>query len=226
MPTARILIAALVLALAAGAAQTGSAQAATTLTRVGGGQFGLIVDGTSNTIQLGEQSSAVVCFRNVSSPTPSIADGTSNTLLLTESFGLPFTAGQLFQYGPIQQIADGTSNTIFLGEGGPSVSYCLSDVDLLDPVPVADGTSNTIVVGENGIFDICFNNILFGSIADGTSNTIFLGEQVPQRCYSEVAFSDDLQVAVAVPAPGMLALFGLGLVGLGVAALNGQRLRT
>lgn len=208
MKAARILAAALVLA-------AGTAQGATTLTGLGDGSIRFITDGTSNTIQLGEQSRAAVCFRDVLSPTPSIADGTSNTLLLSERVLLPFTAGHAYQYSPIGQITDGSSNTIFFGEGGSSVSYCLTDVDLLDPITVAEDSPSLIEVGETGKFDICFNNVRLDTVTDGTSNTILVGEGQP-ACFDNVRFADDIQVATAVPGPGMLVLLGLGLAGLGV----------
>lgn len=221
MVAARILVAALALT-------AGVAQAATTLTGFGDGSVRFITDGTSNTVQLGENSRASLCFQNITPTNFQFGDGSVRTIRVGETVGLPFSyvPGNLFQYNP--QITDGTSNTLFLGEvlgGGPQSSYCVTDVDLLDPTEITDGTSNTIVIGENGRFDICFNNVRIGTSADGTSNTIQFGENQPRACFNDVAFGDNIQVA-GVPAPGLGALLALGLMGLGVVALGRQRLRT
>jgi len=210
MKPAGLLIASLI-----AVALSGAAQAATTINQLSHGSIGFITDGTSNTIQLGETSNAVVCFRNVSPPS-AIGDGTSNTIQFTETVGFGFAGGQVYQYAPIQQIQDGTSNTIFLGEIGSS--FCVRDADLLDPVTITDGTSNTIQLGENAIFDICFNNVRSGSaIQDGTSNTIVLGELQSGLCFQNVGVDAELRIT-DVPAPAILTLLGAGLIGLGAAA--------
>jgi hypothetical protein len=220
MLAARMIAAALV--LAGGAA---ASQAATTLTGLGDGSVRFISDGTSNTVQFGETSRASICFRDVTPTNFQLGDGSVRTIQVGEGFGLPFSysASNLFQYN--SQITDGTSNTIFLGESlgaGWQSSYCVTDADLLDPTTIGDGTSNTIDVGENGRFDLCFSNVRIGTIADGTSNTIQFGENEARRCFNDIAFADDIQVS-GVPAPGTLALLGLGLAGLGV--VGGRRKR-
>lgn len=135
-----------------------AAQAATTtLTSFGDGSVRFISDGTSNTIQLGETSSAVACFKNVSQPA-SITDGTSNTLLLSEILGASFTAGHIYGYNNILPFfGDGSVRTVFPGGALDSYSYCLTEVDLLDPVGGhGQLSSNTIRIGEDGFFSICF----------------------------------------------------------------------
>ncbi len=191
-------------------------RALTYLSSVGQGSFGLIQDGTSNTVQFGEGAEAAFCFDAVSTP-GGIQDGTSNTILFGEAGGLSIVPGGVFARAPIGQIADGTSNTIFLGET-PS-SFCLGDAAIGDPVApgdIADGTSNTIVIGEGGRFDVCFRDVQIG-IQDGTSNTIQFGELQAQRCYQDVRLAGDLTVTspTGVPAPSSLALLLVGLAAIG-----------
>ena len=173
----------------------------------GQGGLGIVTDGTSNTIQFGENSQFDVCFDNVTLP-GGIADGNSSTILFGENSGLLVIPGGVGPRVPIGSITDGSSNTIFFGE-----SLCLNDVvvDVLPPGGIEDGTSNTIVIGENSRLDICFSNVN-RQISDGTSNTIFLGENV---CF------EDLRVA-AVPEPPATALAIFALV----AALPFARRRT
>jgi hypothetical protein len=185
------------------------AHGAVQLTSIGSSSFGLISDGTSNTIQLGENTRATLCFQNVTLP-PGITDGTSNTIQFTEALGLEIIPGGLFAWGPVSQIADGTSNTIFLPEVGSS-QICFSDTQIEDPVEITDGTSNTIEFGENSRFDVCFNNASVG-ISDGTSNTITFPERV---CYEDVQIADNFfSSAAPVSEPASLALLLAGLIGL------------
>jgi len=195
-----------------------AAQAATTtLTSFGDGSVRFISDGTSNTIQLGETSSAVACFKNVSQPA-SITDGTSNTLLLSEILGASFTAGHIYGYNNILPFfGDGSVRTVFPGGALDSYSYCLTEVDLLDPVEVTDGTSNTIRIGEDGFFGICFSNVRLNQVTDGTSNTILVGENDPNACFQNVGIDPNV-TGGSVPGPGLLAVLALGLLGLGGAA--------
>jgi hypothetical protein len=191
--------------------------AATTLSDLGPNSFGIIQDGTSNTIQFGETTRVTVCFDNVTPPAGGIADGTSNTIIFGEGVGYRVTAGQVTPRGSIQQINDGTSNTIILGEIGGS--FCLTNTDPLGPTDITDGTSNTIIIGENSSFDICFNNVNRGTgqITDGTSNTIIIGETESGLCYTGVTPDENIRVT-GVPGPGALALLGAGLVALGAWA--------
>ena len=141
----------------------------------------VIVDGTSNTILLGETTRVSGCVRRVS-PVTSIVDGSSNTILLGETLdvcwddeeGLPLTRGGS------SSITDGTSNTILLGETLPYLF---------------DSGRSTI--------DVCVSN---PSIADGTSNTILLPEAGEPLCLSGTVGA----AAVPEPASGLLLMLGMG----------------
>ena len=184
-------------AIVAGAGSAGAAPLGDYLGAWSQGGLTLIVDGTSNTIQFGENTRFNVCFDNVGVP-GGITDGTSNTILFGENAGFFVIPGGHGPRVPIGTITDGTSNTILFGE---SVDLCFNTV-VVDPTPpeITDGTSNTIIIGEGSRFDICFRNV---GITDGTSNTIQIGEG--GTCFT------DLQVA-EVPAPSALAGALAGLV--------------
>ncbi|MCW5753005.1 MAG: hypothetical protein KIT81_17865, partial [Alphaproteobacteria bacterium] len=187
----------------------------TFLTGFGGAGFEFIQDGTSNTVQIGEQTSFAACFNNVGLPPGGITDGTSNTIFLGETGGSGLT-GRLLPSAPLGQIVDGTSNTIFIGEITGD-RLCLGDARILEPdsPEITDGTSNTIIIGEGSSFDICFRNARGGSsITDGTSNTIFLGETGGDPyCLTGVRLLADAEL----PEAAALPILGLGLIGLALA---------
>jgi hypothetical protein len=188
----------------------GSAYAAIVLSSVSQGSFGFIRDGTSNTVQFGENTRAYACFDNVTIG-GGVTDGTSNTILLSESVGLRIVPNIVTGRQPIQQIADGTTNTIIFPEIS---SRCLGNFPVGEVIvpTITDGTSNTIQFGENTRFDVCFSNVRLGTaISDGTSNTIQFGENLSRLCYEQVRVSADL-VAALVPEPGTLSLLGIALV--------------
>lgn len=197
--------------LAAGAAWAGP---------VSGGRIGLVSDGTSNTLLVGEQTVVTACIRLGSSSTlPTITDGSSNTLLFGENQALTLRVGTRYAWpssGGIDGIADGTSNTILFGEN--TLEICFGGdtrlVDLGDPI--VDGTSNTIVIGEGARFDMCLRYAALGQIVDGTSNTILFSETSSQaQCFTDVRVSDTLPGQVAtVPLPSTLALLALSGAGL------------
>jgi MYXO-CTERM domain-containing protein len=169
--------------------------------------IGQLPDGTSNTIQFGENTRVDVCVPNAAVP-GGITDGTSNTIQFSETQGL-----RVRWASRTGTITDGTSNTINLGE-----SQCFQGIPSPSPIGpppggFPDGSSNTIDFGEHPIdlrdraFDLCFSNARFGTITDGSSNTIVLGEAVARRCFSGVEVDDALDVTV--PAPAALPLIAL-----------------
>jgi MYXO-CTERM domain-containing protein len=169
--------------------------------------IGQLPDGTSNTIQFGENTRVDVCVPNAAVP-GGITDGTSNTIQFSETQGL-----RVRWASRTGTITDGTSNTINLGE-----SQCFQGIPSPSPIGpppggFPDGSSNTIDFGEHPIdlrdraFDLCFSNARFGTITDGSSNTIVLGETVARRCFSGVEVDDALDVTV--PAPAALPLIAL-----------------
>jgi hypothetical protein len=209
----RGIIAALSMA-AIGIGMTGAKGSAGSLTGWGQGGFGIISDGTSNTIQFGETTRFDICFDGVGVP-GGITDGTSNTILFGENAGFFIVPGASGPRVPIGTISDGSSNTIFIGE---NLDLCLRDVAIGDPPAggIGDGASNTIVFEEHSRFDICLRNVqVTQSVTDGSSNTIMLGETF---CYEDLQVADTV---AAVPAPATLALV-LG----GVAALLLARRRS
>jgi hypothetical protein len=211
MPTIRI---AFLAAAALSLALPLRAQAATVLSSLGPHSIGLIQDGTSNTLQLGEGVGASFCFDGVATP-GGITDGTSNTILFGEFGGLSVVPASILGRAPIGQIVEGSSNTIMLPEAS---SFCLADTAIGDPVApgaIADGTSNTIQFGKGSRFDVCLRDVRV-DITDGSSNTIQLGEIVPQQCYEDVRLAGDLTVTtpVAVTEPPALAALALGFAAL------------
>lgn len=156
----------------------------------------IIVDGTSNTILLGEDTSVATCFRNVR--LPGITDGTSNTILFNElpyeDVCQPNLRDLLDWEQAFRDIADGTSNTILLGE--------------TDGLALLDATSR---------IDICASNAT--TIVDGTSNTIAVGESL---CFSNLRIPSR---EVAVPAPGTFALLLGALLLSGVGRRVTRRLQ-
>jgi len=96
-----------------------------------------IVDGTSNTILIGEEQYGSACR-------PNLRDLSNWEQVLRD-------------------IADGTSNTIFIGETdgfavldqSSRVRICASD----GLTSIVDGTSNTIAVGES----LCFDGLQIGA---------------------------------------------------------------
>lgn len=170
----------------------------------GPGSLGVVVDGTSNTILLGENARVAVCFDGVSvggggpilNP---ITDGSSNTLLFGESAGLQVNVGRVLSRRPIAQITDGSSNTILIGEVSSS-SFCLDDVRAAPTV--TDGTSNTILIGETSHFDVC--------VAQNGATTCFENVQSPTG-------------AASVPEPATAALLLGGLAATAVARRRARR---
>ncbi len=194
------------------------------LTGFGGGTFGFVADGASNTIQLSEQTRLSICVDDVigSAPLSSIVDGTSNTIQFGEDLFLTLQVGTSLALQPISNIRDGSSNTIFIGENLPSERCFAGETEIVDiGNPIVDGASNTIQFGEGSSFDVCFRAVRVGAIVDGTSNTIQFGEVSG----SPVCF-EDVRVAATTteaPEPGTLALIGFGLAGL--AGVNLRRRR-
>jgi hypothetical protein len=180
------------------------------------GQSGLriVQDGTSNTIQFGENTRFNICFDNVGLP-GAITDGTSNTIQFGETSPLFIIPGGTLPRVPINTITDGSSNTILLPEA--EADLCLRNVRIDDnPPAITDGTSNTIIIGEGSRFDICLTNVgITQTITDGSSNTIIIGEN--SGCFT------DLQVA-EVPEPPALAAALMALALLPFAARR-RRLR-
>ena len=215
MPAAIFLLAVSALGLIGG-----PARATTTLSGVGAGTIGFVVDGASNTILLGETSRLSVCVDNASfsQPVGSFQDGSSNTIFFGESPLFGFQGGFVRPRQPIGAILDGTSNTILVGEA-QSDALCFGEVEIV--APVTDGTSNTIQIGEGSRFDACFRNVAVGAIQDGTSNTILFGEaSATPVCFEEVQVDPSLDAPTAsVPAPpaAMLALVGCAVGVFGAA---------
>lgn len=181
-----------------------TAAEAATISRIAAGSFG-ISDGTSNTVQIGENTTISVC---VSGAGGTIADGTSNTILFGERGGFVLTGATPLAWVP--NIQDGLSNTVFVGElsGG---RYCLNGATLGNPVVGRNVTGGTIELGGASTLDICFSNVT-RSVNDGSSNTVFVGERF---CALNVSLADDAVIAgAAVPLPGgaVLGLSGIGLL--------------
>jgi len=207
----------LLLALAPAAGASPVPATGTYLTGLGGGTFGLVSDGTSNTVLIGEQSRLSVCVDNAtgSSPLSDIADGTSNTIQFGENLFLTLQVGSSLPYQPIANIQDGTSNTIFIGENFSDERCFAGETSIVDiGNQFVDGTSNTIFIGEESRFDLCFRAVSIGSVSDGTSNTILFGE-VSQNpvCFTDVQVISPTATA-EVAEPESLALLGLGLAAL------------
>jgi hypothetical protein len=149
-----------------------------------------IVDGTSNTMLLGEEDGRAGSVRAGDAPAQSISDGSSNTIMLGEGL-----VGQMeYRDGsvragdaPAQSISDGTSNTIMLGEGlVGQMEYRDGSVHPGDAPAqsISDGSSNTILLGEGLVDQMEFRDgsVRTGDrpehgIRDGTSNTILVGEK-------------------------------------------------
>jgi hypothetical protein len=166
-----------------------------------------ITDGTSNTIQVGEQSSGEQPTNQV----PPITDGTSNTIQTGEQ-SADSTRGTPLEGRPnngtntgnqqssVPTITDGTSNTIQVGAQSsessedPVLHNEGSPVTVGNHPPAADqqpvtnrtspltGTSNTTTFEENTeqSNSESSNNSSTGNVTDGTSNTIFIGEETEQ----------------------------------------------
>lgn len=183
---------------------------------VAGGQLGLLVDGTSNTLLLTEQTQVTACIRlPVGNILPTITDGSSNTLLFGEAGAFTLRTGSTYAWAPIGSIVDGTSNTIFIGEA--TNSLCVggetSVVDFGDAI--VDGVSNTIQIPEGGRLDLCLRNVSIGRVTDGTSNTVLFGEVTSTpTCFENVRVTATEPGSAAVPLPGTLPLLALGAAGL------------
>lgn len=188
------------------------------LTGFGGGTATFITDGTSNTIQFGEQTRLATCLDRVvidgGAPLSSITDGTSNTIIFGPLLFLTLRVGQSLAYQPIGNIQDGTSNTIIVGENEPTRRCFSGDTEIIDiGNATVDGTSNTIEFGENSRFDVCFRNVSVGRIVDGTSNTIAFGEVTGDPvCFADVRVGTP--ATATVPEAGTLGLLAIGLAGL------------
>ena len=196
------------------------------LTGLGGSNFSFVIDGTSNTILLSEQTRLSFCVDNAqgSAPLFDIADGTSNTIQFGENLYATFLVGTSLARQPIANIQDGTSNTIFIGESLADERCFAGETRVTDiGQPIVDGTSNTIQFGEESAFDVCFRSVRVGGVADGTSNTIQFGEvTTAPLCYSGVRVLPQPAVAAA-PEPAALALFGLGLAALAAGGNQARR---
>ncbi len=114
-----------------------------------------IIDGSSNTIIIGE---------NTIAPTEAITDGSSNTIIIGENTAVPLT---------VTATGNKTDNVIIIGGTLTTTPAALVTQPLGTVAPtigaITDGSSNTIIIGENTI-------VPTEAITDGSSNTIIIGE--------------------------------------------------
>lgn len=208
----------LALLLAAAPAGAAASYPGGVLTALQPGGISFLADGTSRTILVGETTRVAACFDEATGTAPlsDIADGTSNTISFGENRYLTLLVGQSLQRQPIGGISDGTSNTIFIGKDLADERCFGGETSIVDiGNAIVDGSSNTIFIGEATRFDLCFRNARFASVADGSSNTILFGETSPEAvCFNDVRIAGS--AVVSVPEPSSVALFGAGLLGVGL----------
>jgi hypothetical protein len=183
-------------------------------------------DGSVRFISIGAGSQDAFCFHNVQINGP--VDGTSNTIFLGEAVGLTvassFARGT--QDG-VRSIVDGTSNTITLPETNGFCLGGVTGVDPV-PGADSGGGENGVFLGGNSSFDACFGSAsLSAPIIDGTSNTISFGETRSNVCFNNIVVSPDVQViAIAAAEPGSLALLLPAMLGLTALGYSMQRARS
>ncbi len=182
-------------------------------------------DGSVRLISVGGGTQASFCFHNAT-----IVDGTSNTIFLGENVGLSVAPSFLsspsgFPLGqdPVRSVLDGQSNTLMLGE-----TPCLGGITGIgetagDPTNEAPG----IHVGDGASFDLCTSSARVSTIADGTSNTIIFAETRDGACFDNIAPPSNVSVFTATASePDSLALLMLAVLGVTGLGRGAQRTRS